>query len=110
MAKDAKWYAEWLRLATAPTEDEIRLINETADFIENLAAELEKVKRERDAAVRDILHGCDACKHKGACLSDDFCEECEHAGSDNTPCCSCQNLCNWEWCGPYAGNGGAEDA
>lgn len=73
-----------------------------------LKAELETVKRERDAAVRDIWLGCDTCKHKGACLSDDFCEDCEHAESDNTPCCSCHNLCEWEWRGLCKENGGIE--
>ena len=110
MAKDAKWYAGWVRLANAQSADEKLTNLETADFIESLAAELEKVKRERDAAVRDIRHDCDTCKHKEACLSNDFCEECGHAESDNTPCCSCHNLCNWEWRGPWAENGGSEDA
>lgn len=50
MAKDAKWYAGWLRMATTPTVEEKLTVIETADFIENLAAELEAVKRERDAA------------------------------------------------------------
>lgn len=66
MAKDAKWYAGWVRNAYAQTAEE-KLINlETADFIEALAAELEAVKRERDAAVemlRSNTHCCESCKH-----------------------------------------------
>lgn len=67
MAKDAKWYASWVRLANAQSAEEKLTNLETAEFIENLAAELEAVKRERDAAVemlRTSPHCCESCKHK----------------------------------------------
>lgn len=63
MAKDAKWYAGWLRMASTPTVEEKLTVIETAEFIENLAAELEAVKRERDAAIKDIPRACGYCKH-----------------------------------------------
>lgn len=43
--------------------DEVLLNKDTADLIESLAAELEQVKRERDAAVDDLSahRHCDDC-------------------------------------------------
>lgn len=52
MAKDTKWYTERLRLF--PTEVKRSFFSETADFIENLAAELEAMKRQRDALLKTI--------------------------------------------------------
>lgn len=47
--------------------------NEAADLIESLAAELEQVKRERDAAVEDLkLWFCFSCKNQLT----PFCQEC----------------------------------
>lgn len=54
MAKNAKWYAGWVRNAYAQTAEEKQTNLEAADFIEYLAAELEAVKRERDALKRDL--------------------------------------------------------
>lgn len=47
-----------------------------ADLIESLSAELEQVKQERDAAVKDLrtfTEPCRACAHVG---SNDICHEC----------------------------------
>ena len=82
MAKDAKWYAGWVRLANAQSAEEKLTNLETADFIENLAAELEAVKRERDAAVHDLSKArdcCHFCKHDAVYTS--VCDEC-NAGSN----------------------------
>ena len=51
-------------------------------------AELEQVKRERDAAIRDLemVSVCDTCVH-------------EHAPS----CPGCNDAENWEWRGPEEG-------
>lgn len=53
-----------------------------------LRAELEQVKRERDAAIRDLemVSVCDTCVH-------------EHAPS----CPGCNDAENWEWRGPEEG-------
>ena len=55
---------------------------------EKLRAELEQVKRERDAAIRDLemVSVCDTCVH-------------EHAPS----CPGCNDAENWEWRGPEEG-------
>lgn len=55
---------------------------------EKLRAEQERVKRERDAAIRDLemVSVCDTCVH-------------EHAPS----CPGCNDAENWEWRGPEEG-------
>ncbi|ANU40241.1 hypothetical protein ADH75_12985 [Flavonifractor plautii] len=52
---------------------------------EKLRADLEQVKQERDAAIRDLemVSVCDTCAH-------------EHAPS----CLGCNDAENWEWRGP----------
>lgn len=78
MAKDAKWYAGLVRNAYAQTTEE-KLINlETAEFIEHLAAELEAVKRERDALKHDFL--------SLACEGFSSCYFCAHFKPDEAPC------------------------
>lgn len=107
MAKDAKWYAGWVRLANAQSAEEKLTNLETADFIENLAAELERekdhskhgydsaalianeykkleaeleeVKQDRDAAMNDIAHICHTCNKKR--------------------CIGCKQCSNWVWRG-----------
>lgn len=88
------------------------LQDKAADLIEQLTAELEQVKRERDAAVWDIKNSqpCFACRHfqrnEGSCkggrqcmfemlTADEFGEEYEGL--------------LWQWRGVCAENGGAED-
>lgn len=56
--------------------------------VERLQAELEKVKRDRDAAMNDIAHICHTCNKKR--------------------CIGCKQCSNWVWRGPCAENGGAE--
>ena len=58
-----------------------------ADLIESLCAELERVTRERDAAVEDleILSDCETCLHNND-------EACEH-------CCDIIVRGNWQWRG-----------
>lgn len=43
-----------------------------ADLIESLAAELEWVKRERDAAVEGLRGDCGICAHRQGCVDNDF--------------------------------------
>ena len=82
MAKDAKWYAGWVRNAYAQTAEEKQTNLEAAEFIEHLAVELENQEIKRDAMFekaeqleceRDFLLGylenthmapCDICKHE----------------------------------------------
>lgn len=64
-------------------------MNAIADLIESLSAELEQVKRERDAAVEDL---------KG----DSFCRTCAHYGNGeciSNDCHDCINRYNWQWRG-----------
>lgn len=68
------------------------------DVTKNLTEELERVKRERDAAIADLKHGdnCDICAHT-ACVRDcDF--ECDTCTFD-CKCRTCRDECNWEWRG-----------
>lgn len=57
-------------------------------LLQEQEAELEQVKRERDAAIRDLemVSVCDTCVH-------------EHAPS----CPGCNDAENWEWRGPEEG-------
>ena len=78
-------------------------IDEAADLIESLSAELERVKRERDAAVRDIynMKACALCKHypNGEQCETYFllCVECDN---ENCICKECVNGEKLEWRGP----------
>lgn len=75
-------------------------IAEQARQLREALAALERVKRERDAAVYDLTsyHGdCKTCRHM-ADTSDAACRACSN-GKDN----------NWTWRGPCAENGGTED-
>ena len=78
-------------------------IDEAADLIESLAAELEQVKRERDVAIKQMLEHdvnnplrCSFCKHDDACDAPfSICGYCR----PSCPCNSCINHSNWEWRG-----------
>lgn len=78
MNDDVKHLIEQLR---EPVWGEpVRVVNDrlrtAALFLESLAAELEQVKRERDAAVKDLhLWGCFSCKHAGYAHSE-ICASC----------------------------------
>ena len=70
MTDNEKDVVEGLRLAGDS------LFDNAADLIESVSAELEQVKRERDAAVKDLrtfTEPCRACAHVG---SNDICHEC----------------------------------
>lgn len=87
--KDAKWYASWIGLANAQSAEEKLTNLEAAEFIVNLAAELEiaktqnqyisevadayekdieKLERERDFLLKYLTDShwaaCDICKHE----------------------------------------------
>ena len=70
------------------------------DAAMTLVKELERVKRERDAAVEELkeyltCHGC---------VNDDFCKKdypmCDGCALKKCPCYSCTGLSNWQWRGP----------
>ena len=70
-----------------------------ADLIESLCAELEQVKRERDAAVEELKEylTCHGCTNDSFCKKDyPVCDGCELV---KCPCYSCTGLSNWQWCG-----------
>lgn len=79
-------------------------------------AELEQVKRERDAALNDLKiadfwGNCQFCKyvgdHDAACETNDYlCCDCQEP---TCACKTCANATGWEWRGPCAENGGTED-
>ena len=73
------------------------------DLIEELTAELEQVKRERDAAVRDLReqNACAHCKHYQPGNLAANCEhECMFISGSKT---------GWQWRGVCEENGGAND-
>ena len=74
-----------------PVADAIRDLGRAADFIEDLSEELERVRRERDAAIDDIELGvcCETCKHDNDDDEERFCHGCIRA--------TCRG--NWEWRG-----------
>ena len=61
-----EWYQAFSNKGKG-NEPSVKELLTTADLIESLAAELEQVKRERDAAVEDIRKAawccCHVCKH-----------------------------------------------
>lgn len=89
-------------------------VDHTGRLIEKLYAEYERMKRERDAAVRDLReqNACNHCKHWNV--------TCDVEGDDegllmceschkNCACKECHDHSRWEWRGFCAENGGAED-
>lgn len=63
-------------------------LEEAADLIEALSAELERVTKERDAAKRDMILGriCKTCRHYG--------------NSETSKCYGCLSWhSNWQWRG-----------
>ena len=68
------------------------------DAVTALINELEKIKRERDAAVEDLRAHCGVCVHVRDCLvtgcSGDMGEACKQC-----PCLTCINYNNWQWRG-----------
>lgn len=64
------------------------LFRNAANLIESLSAELEQVKRERDAAVEDMVRLCAICVH---------CRGCDEW--DDEVCMTCNNKSKWQWRG-----------
>ena len=91
-------------------------IAEQARQLREALAELERVKRERDAALNDLKiadfwGNCQFCKHvddhDAACETNDYlCCDCQEP---TCACKTCANATGWEWRGPCAENGGTED-
>ena len=87
---------------TCPVQDEcLRCTNvlcntrTAANLIESLSAELEQVKRERDAAVEDLrTHGmlCVLCLNEKKSVNTEPCKSCSHASTSN-------RHTNWQWRG-----------
>lgn len=75
------------------------LFTAAAKVIESLAAELEQIKRERDAAVEQVkvLGACAYCKH------DSFCShtipDCMNCKNERCPCYVCGHQSQWQWRG-----------
>ena len=68
----------------------IQMCQEAADALEQLQAENDRLKRERDAAVEEIPKVCYYCKHrKGWETCDRF------NGNSEAETCT-----NWQWRGP----------
>lgn len=88
---------DWCRHLKKDSHCEDNTEHEAADMIEQLTAELEQVKRERDAAVNDIPKDCGNCRKNFSNRTHQQCEK--------WPCGKC---CGWQWRGPCAENGGVE--
>lgn len=90
-------------------EPEDILLNEAAEMLQDLAAELEQVKRERDAALTDLWNmcSCKKCKHIGSSATDDSkCGDCWLRTVPGHP--ELSHRTNWEWRGLCKENGGTE--
>ena len=79
--------------------DENCLLDAAANLIESLSEQLDRVTRERDAAVEQI-HEIKACRH---CVHGEFCpdevEGCDVCPKNPCPCKSCYKDSNWQWIG-----------
>jgi hypothetical protein len=84
-------YAE-RSLLTQERERNIQIQDELNKDIVMLMAELEQVKRERDAAVEDMA---------GICRKHNVCDGCKNDDAAYIPndCIDCANACNWQWRG-----------
>ena len=77
------------------------------DLIEQLTAELEQVKRERDAAVRDVKSLCATNYFIG-----NYCAYCKYNEPDGQCFHNCEPYSDkwgWHWRGVCAETGGAND-
>lgn len=100
-----EWYQAFSNMGKG-NEPSVKELLTTANLIESLCAELEQVKRERDAAVDDITESapCFACKNfrrnGGECKGAKSCLwamiECEEFGEEYTGM-------SWEWRGVKEG-------
>ena len=98
MDLDAKIAADTLRKMAnvkqmlAFPHDTGKIINACADLIESLAAELEQVTQERDAAVEDVAK-LKRCEH---CIGY---EEFLKIDGNIERCNDCEERSNWQWRG-----------
>lgn len=77
----------------------IQMCQEAADALEQLQAENERLRRERDSAVKEIPKVCYYCKHrKGWKTCDRF------NGNSEAETCT-----NWQWCGQRRNEHGTVD-
>ena len=77
-------------------------LRDSASALESMQEELDRVKADRDVAVKDILarDHCDVCKHKYG--DSDQCEANEYdCNGCKAPCmcASCRDESNWQWRG-----------
>lgn len=95
---------------TCPAYDECFRFNSVlcdlrtaADLIESLSAQLEKVTRERDAAVNMLKEhaACDDCKRFGEvkCPEKDSFFDCIFCSNEECICNNCENGDRWQWRG-----------
>lgn len=74
----------------------IQMCQEAADALEQLQAENDRLKRERDAAVESIPHECKTCLYYtvtfNGCTPDYDCTNLDGGCSNNYD--------RWVWCGP----------
>ena len=65
----------------------------------DITALINQLERERDALL-DIVKKdgiCRYCKHNDLCTKQfPYCAECEKT---DCVCYTCENICNWQWCG-----------
>lgn len=88
-------------------EARIDTLTAKAVLFEDAVAAGERMKRERDAAVKqlkdvdtvDLLY-CSHCKHEELCdYNLNSCDDCEK----DCPCHTCVDMCNWQWRGAQEG-------
>lgn len=101
MTEEARELVELLR-----DEDNCNVldyIDDAADLIESLSAQLDQVTRERDAAIRQQLEAdknnpfaCNFCKHDEVCDGRLLaCGDCDM----DCPCNTCVDRDKWQWRG-----------
>ena len=92
--------------------DVLDYIDDAADLIDSLTAQLASVTADRDAAVNDIAHDCYHCKHKpdAEAPKDEYgCRKCGCGCGVNALETRNAQLCHWEWRGPQEAEKGAAD-
>ena len=67
-------------------------------LLQEQEAELEQVKRERDAAIKQLHGNCTACKHFTPKHNEGPCRTCKH---EYYHLLNNESLDNWEWRGPH---------
>ena len=77
------------------------LCMEAASALEQLQAENERLKAERDLAIKQLRGYCHACKNYTPNHNEGPCAGCKH---EYFQCRNADARANWEWCGPKEGN------